>query len=576
MSTPYPIDEIPRFDRQFFTGTEPFTRIGHGGLGGKASGLAHLKDLVQNRFQDGFEGVDVDVPRLTVIATHFFDRLMDDNGLHGMVDTDLPDERVARQFLAGDLPAEIMGDLLALISKVHSPLAIRSSSLLEDSLDTPFAGIYSTKMIPNNQIGADTRFKRLVEAIKFVYASTFFKAARSYRQGTGLNPASEKMAVIIQEVVGDRREDRFYPDLSGVARSVNAYPFGHATPEDGVVSLAAGLGKAIVDGGLVWSYSPAYPGANPPYGRVSDLFNLSQRRFWTVNMGQPPAYDPVKETEYLMQCDLEVLETDGQLRWLASTYDGPNDRLRLGAAWPGPRILTFAPLLQMNDIPLNSLVKTLLEACQEALGGPVEIEFAMTLDPKPRFSLLQARLMGVASDEVGIDETELEGPAVLARSRSVLGSGSVDGLVDVVYVRPEAFNFSQTSRIAAELNMLNRTLQSENRPYLLIGFGRWGSSDSWLGIPVTWGQISGAKAIIEASHPDRVVDRSQGSHFFHNLAGLGVVYFSPDPTDDKAVDWAWLDAQPAHFETDHIRHVRLERPLAIRVSSRKRLGVISR
>lgn len=566
--------KLARFNRNFFGSTERFTYIGTGELGGKAQGLRFIREVLDNEFDAvAFPGIEVDIPTLTVLRTDVFDAFMARNDLDEVAHSGASDERIAHAFQKADLPVEIVGDLRALIAKVHSPLAIRSSSLLEDAMHEPFAGIYETKMIPNNQHDADVRFRRLTEAIKFVYASAFFKAAKSYRRATGHEDGSEKMAVIIQEVVGRRHDERFYPEISGVARSYNFYPSGPALPEEGVVNLALGLGKTIVDGGLCWSYSPAHPRANPPFGSVNEWLKHTQTRFWAVNMGKPPAYDPIKETEYLLQADLADAERDRVLRHIASTYDPASGRISLGIGMNGPRILTFAPLLILEDIPFNNLVKHILRLCEEAVGAAVEIEFAVTFEPT-RFGMLQVRPMVVSETTVRVTTDELTGDKVLLASQRVLGNGLLEHLRDVVFVKPESFEAKYTQQIAQELEVMNRNLMAAGRQYVLIGFGRWGSSDPWLGIGVNWSQVSGAKIIVEATLPNMDVELSQGSHFFHNLSSFQVSYFSVRHSGDFQIDYPWLAQQETVSESQFVRHVNLPEPLLAKIDGRSGRGVI--
>lgn len=574
-------DAFPRFERAFFDSTEDFTVIGAGSLGGKARGLAFIQQILADGFDASrFPTVEIRIPRLTVLTTDAFDAFVRENDLAGIAASDEPDDRIAHAFQRGSIPATIVGDLRALIEKVHQPLAVRSSSKLEDALLHPFAGVYETKMIPNNQLDAESRFRKLVEAIKFVWASTFFREAKSYIRSTGRTPDEEKMAVIIQEVVGQRHGERFYPDVSGVGRSYNFYPMGHAEPKDGVVNLALGLGKTIVDGGLAWNYVPAYPRANPPYGTLRDLLYQTQTAYWAVNMGKPPAYDPIRETEYLVHSGLETAEADGTLRYAASTYDPSSDRLVMGTAIDGPRVLTFAPLIRLDVYPINDLLQTLLRTAEQAVNAPVEIEFAITLpsdsSEKARFGFLQMRPMVVSNEEIVVTDEDLTSPANLAASEAVLGNGETAEISDIVYVRQDTFDTSRTRTIAAEVEAMNRKLVDEKRPYLLIGYGRWGTSDPWLGIPVTWAQISGAKAIVESSLPGIQADPSQGSHFFHNITSFRVFYFSVRHTDRHPIDWGWLEGQGHLAETPHVRHARLKRPLRIRVDGRTGRGIIVR
>jgi len=571
---------VPAFDRSFFGSEETVSRIGGGRLGGKARGLLRGRAALEDAFPDGRLGsVRVEIPRLTVLGTGVFEAFLERNDLHAIGLSGEPDRRIAHAFQRASFPSEALGDLRALVDEVRRPLAVRSSSLLEDALHRPFAGVYETKMLPNNQPSPSSRFERLLEAVKFVYASTFFRDARSYRQVAGVGEDAEKMAVIVQEVVGERHGDRFYPQLSLVARSFNYYPAGRARPEDGVVSLALGLGKTIVDGGVTWSYAPPWPKAPPPFGSARDLLRGTQSRFWAVNMGPPAAFDPLAETEYLVEADLADAEYDGTLRNLASTYDGASDRLAPGTGGDGPRVLNFAPLLELEEYPLNDLVRRLLDECEDRLCTEVEIEAAMTFPGArgdgARFGFLQVRPMVAPESAVEIGSGALSGPAVLAGSERVMGNGIVDDVRDVVYLRPEAFDPKFSRSMAGEIERANQELLREGRPYLLIGFGRWGSSDPWLGVPVTWSQVSGARVIVEATLPGMSVEPSQGSHFFHNLSSFRVSYFTIRHGGAVgSIDWEWLDGKPAASETSWLRHVRLSEPLEIRVDGRTGRGVI--
>ena len=417
---------LTRFDRQNFIGKEKFTYIGSGELGGKAHGLAKMNGILQsNQINKYTPDLTANIPTLTVVTTEIFDMFMKQNDLYEIACSDTRDDLIAHAFQKAFLPVQLVGDLRALVQQVHTPLAIRSSSMLEDAMFEPFASVYATKMIPNNQPDADTRFRKLIEAIKFVYASTFFKAAGNYMKSTHHATIDEKMAIVIQEVVGTRFGDRFYPHISGVARSYNFYPTGHAKPNDGVVDLAIGLGKAIVDDGKAWSYSPAYPRSNPPYNSINDLLKQTQTEFWAVNMGKPPVYNPIEESEYLARFNLTDSEYDKTLRCLASTYSPQDDRINIGTGIKGPRILDFAPILKTNQLPLNELLKTLLQVCEDTLGSLVEIEFAMTLDQKQcapaNFGFLQVRPMVVSQAEVEVSISDLTDDKALVASESVLG-----------------------------------------------------------------------------------------------------------------------------------------------------------
>ena len=581
IETKPPLADLPVFDRNFWDGSFSFTRIGTGSLGGKAGGLAFIKDLLAQAIDPAVSpNVEVNVPTMAVIATDCFDQFIQRNRLRELRFEQLTDDRIGHAFQRADLPVELLGDLRALSQQVRTPLAIRSSSLLEDALDRPFAGVYATKMIPNNQFDADARFRRLVEAIKFVYASTFFREARDYIRTTGRDPAEEKMAVILQEVVGRRHGVRYYPDVSGVSCSYNFYSIPPARPEDGVASLALGLGKTIVDGGVAWTFSPAYPKKPPPFGNVTELLRATQTDFWAVNMGKPPAYDPVSEVEYLTRANMKDAEADDVFRFVASTYDPTRDRVIPGVGARGARILDFAPLLVLEYFPLNGLIRALLHAAEDALEAKVEIEFAVTIEQsrgeaaKLRLGFLQVRPMVVSEDIVELTAEALCDPAAIVSSDMVMGNGIEEGIQDVVFVRPEVFSPLRTPDIAQQLETINRELIVVRRPYLLIGFGRWGSSHASLGIPVDWSQVSGAKTIVEATLPAINVELSQGSHFFHNLSSFRASYFMVRHDGPFPINWDWLNRQPVVRETEFVRHVRPSVPLSIRVDGRSARGIV--
>lgn len=562
------------FNRNFLDPKTPLCCLGGGEVGGKAEGLASVRNVLHSELDPAsFPEIQVEIPSMVVICTDIFDAFMEQNRLYDVAFSDLPDDRIAHTFQRADLPFEVLGDLRSIVEQVHTPLAIRSSSMLEDSRSKPFAGIYYTKMIPNNIYDPDIRFRQLIEAIKFVYASTFFKGAKDYRRALEHEDSDEKMAVIIQELVGKRYRERFYPEMSGVARSVNYYPIKPARPENGVVNLALGLGKTIVDGGISWAYSPAFPHAEPPFGSVENLVKGTQIEFWAVNMGEPPEYDPVSETEYLVHENIMAADQDGSLDYVASTYNALTGRLSIGTGIKGPRVLTFAPLLVLERLPFNSLLKSLLSICEKALGTPIEIEFAMTFNPH-RFGFVQVRAIAVQMDVVQVSEEELVGENVLIASESALGNGVVDNIRDVVYVKAENFELKYTKAIVPELEQINSRLLSAGKPYLLIVFGRLGTIDSWLGIPVKWGQVCGAKVIVEATHGNVRVELSQGSHYFHNMINLGVKYLSVPFNRGHKIDWEWLDFQEVVEDTRFVRHVKLSAPLKIRVDGRRSRGVI--
>jgi len=567
---------VPSFARRFFGARERFTRIGDGAFGGKATGLLSMRDVLKSL--DPPPRIAITVPTLTVIATDFFERFLAQNALEEMALSGAPDDRIALAFQRAELPADLVGDLRALIEQVHTPLAVRSSSLLEDALGRPFAGVYATKMLPNNQLDADSRFRRLVEAVKFVYASTYFADAIAYRRAAGCGPNEDRMAVIVQEVVGRRHGPRFYPDVSGVARSYSFYRDARARPEDGSVALALGLGRTIVDDGVAWNYSRRYPASPPPVSSLRELSRVTQNTFWAVNMGKPPEHDPIRETEYLLRAGLAAAEEDGTLALVASTYDPTRDRLVPGVGVPGPRIVDFAPVLKLRRWNLHDAVTALVDACERARGGAVEIEFAATLDPEDevaQIGFLQVRPLVVATERIDVLPEALENPDAIVASDAVMGNGAFESIQDIVYVRPDRFEARHSRHIAREVAERNQFAADRQLPYVLIGFGRWGTSDPWLGIPCTWPQVSSARVIVESTLPGFAVELTQGSHFFHNISSAGVMYFSIREAHGR-IDWPWLAAQPIIHEGAFVRHVRLERPLRVRVDGRSGRGVIIR
>lgn len=574
-------DTIACFDRAFFTGKESLTRIGDGSLGAKARGLARIRAAIENDIAPRFlPGLEIEIPFLTVIATDYFDLFIDQYELRTMVSSAESDAQIARAFQSATLPDSLVRDLSAFISGVRVPLAVRSSSLLEDAMHEPFAGVYATRMLPNNHPDEEARLDALLAAVKHIYASTLFAKAKEYLRLTGHSITDEKMGVIIQQAVGIDYGTRFYPQISGVARSFNFYPTGLARPEEGVVELALGLGKIIVDEGVAWSFSPAYPHTNPPYNTLNELLKQTQKDFWAIDMASHQGGQSGGDREQVNKYSLGDAEEDGSLMFTASTFKAEDATVVRGISGTGPRVVDFAQILKGNLIPLAAAIKDLLRVCEDSLGTMVEIEFAVTFPhPGPcpaRLGFLQVRPMVVSQAQVEVAARELDREGVLVASESALGNGAIDSIRDIVFVRPDTFEAKYTHVIARELEEINRGLVGASCPYVLIGFGRWGSTDPSTGIPVNFGQISGAKAIIEATLPNMNYILSQGAHFFHNLTSFKVLYFSVGHTGRFAVDWNWLGRQAATMETEHVRHIRLSSPLHIKVDGRTGRGVISR
>jgi CheY-like chemotaxis protein len=573
---------IVAYSRHFHEDHSQFSVIGGGSIGGKARGLAFMDRILAKYFDPGkFPGVSVAIPRTLVLGTDVFRDFIKENDLLPAAVVDHSDSHLANLFIRASLPGKIVGDLRDYIQNVRVPLAVRSSSLLEDSLYQPFAGIYATKMLPNDQTGDDIRFLNLVNAIKFVFASSFFRDAKSYISSTSHRIEDERMAVVIQPVVGKLHPGSFYPDFSGVARSYNYYPVGQAKPEDGVVNVALGLGKTVVDGGVSLRFTPAFAGVLPQFTSIKEMFSCSQREFYAVAMRHVASIAFLEEDQYLIKHGLEKAEADGVLQFLASTYSREDDAVYDGISLSGPRIINFAHILKNDIFPLAKILIDLLELSSAAMNCAVEIEFAVSMDAHnalpAQFSILQVRPLVVQDELVKVELDERRNEAAFCFSDRVLGNGVSQTIRDIVFVKPAEFDAARSPQIAAEVGKHNSRLLEAGTPYLLIGPGRWGSTDPWLGIPVKWGQISGVKVVVEASLPNMNVDPSQGSHFFQNMTSLRIGYFTvPIDRAHGFIDWPWLEGQPVAYETAFVKHVSLPRPITVMIDGRKSRGVILR
>lgn len=550
--------------------------IGSGEIGGKASGLVLLSELIkENSERLHFPNLDIYVPPFWIIRTDLFRQFIRDNNLNEFIGEPLSEEQLARHFFEASLPAFISGELWRLIVSLKTPLAIRSSSLLEDQLNTPFAGVYSTKMIPNLHREQSIRFQQADLAIKWIYASTFFGDALEYRRSLDIPEQAEAMSVIIQQVEGVRFKDRYYPHFSGVARSINLYPFGDSSPRDGLVSLALGLGKTIVDGSPSWTYNPRRPKSPPPFASVVDRLKNTQRRFWTVDMRGVHPYNPYVDHEYMSDCTLDMAEQDESLFMVASTYDSANDRLLPGVHQKGPRVVDFAPLLEYDLLPVNEALLQLMELGERHYKSPVEIEFAVSLaqpnsGEKNRLGVLQIRPM---KESTALPPLEMpDHRSLLVESHRCLGGGTYPPLQDIIVMNQS--DLADSKQCAIEIARLNQKLREAKTPYLLMGYGRWGSSDPWLGVPVNWSQICGARGIVEISPPERGIEFSQGSHFFHNLINLGIPYLFIPSHQQNQIDWTWLKQQTILHMNAHITHYRTQDPVHFRVDGINQHGVI--
>ncbi len=570
---------IADFSHEEVDSRSTFLRIGRGSLGGKARGLAFIDTILKNYLHPSyFPTVRIKIPRSIVLCTEVFSQFMEMNQLLPQVVQNISDEEIVALFTQARFTESVEEDLRAIVLRNTQPLAVRSSSLLEDTLYQPFAGIYATVMLPNGNEDPYIRYKELEQAIKYVYASTYLRGAKNYIEATGHRLEEEQMAVIIQEMVGKRYDHYYYPHYSGVARSFNYYPFGDARQGDGIVNLAVGLGKTIVEGGVSAQFCPVFPTIMPQFATRKDYFSNSQKKFYAVDLQAEPLNQRPSEDENLALLDVKIAEQHGTLDYAASTYCSEDDTLYEGTFRKGLRVTNFAPILQSEFIPLAKILRLLMHLCETAMNCPVEIEFAGTLgesfDDISEFDFLQVRPMVKEEGSVDLDEDRIAARDVLLWSDKVLGNG-VYRLRDIVYIKSAAFDSSRTQDMASDIAEINKGLVADHTPYLLIGPGRWGSADPWLGIPVRFTSIAGAHAVVETSLPNMLPDPSQGSHFFQNLTSFHIAYFTTRHYNEKhAIDWEWLEAQEVVSETAWVRHVRLPENLEIRVDGQSGHGII--
>ena len=571
------------FDRGKFDRYAHFARIGDGSLGGKGRGLAFLDNVIKTHPDfNRFSGATVQIPKTVVLCTDVFDQFMEQNNLYDIALSDAPDEVILQHFLEAQLPDSYIADFFTFFEATHSPIAIRSSSLLEDSHYQPFAGIYSTYMIPN----LDDKYemlRMLAAAIKSVYASVYYRDSKAYMTATSNVIDQEKMAVVLQEVVGQNHDDRYYPTMSGVLRSLNYYPVGEEKAEEGIASLALGLGKYIVDGGQTLRVSPWHPHQVMQLSEMETALRETQTRFYALDMKRDVGSDfKVDDGFNILNLRVKEAEKDGTLQYIASTYDPYDQIIRDGVYEGGRKVISFCGVLQQDVFPLPEIMQMSMKYGAEAMRRPVEIEFACNLnaDRTGDFYLLQIRPIVDSKQTLVEDVAALPDDECLLRSHRSLGHGIVDDVTDVVYVKyDDHFTAMNNPAVASEIEHINRQMIDEGRGYVLIGPGRWGSSDPWLGVPVKWPHISAAKVIVEVALKNYRVDPSQGTHFFQNLTSFGVGYFTID-TNQSAdqggmVRKDLLDAMPAVEETRYVRHVRFKRPLRILMDGTKQEGAIT-
>ena len=566
------------YQKERFDEYSNFARIGDGSLGGKGRGLAFIGAMVKRYPKLEHDHFAVTIPKTVVICTDIFDEFMETNELYPVALSDVDDETILKYFLRASLPARLIEDLMAFFDVVKSPIAVRSSSLLEDSHYQPFAGIYSTYMVPKLEDKYDM-LRTLSDAIKAVYASVFYRDSKAYMTATSNLIDQEKMAIVLQEVVGNRYNDRFYPTISGVARSLNFYPIGNEKAEDGIANIALGLGKYIVDGGQTLRFSPRHPHNILQMSTMDFALRETQTRFYALDLKNLADQFSVDDSFNLLRLNLKDADADGSLKFIVSTYD-PYDQVIRDGYYPGGRkILSFVNVLQHEVFPLADTLDQILHVGQDEMGRPIEIEFAVNIDPQnlgfATFYLLQVRPIVDNKEVMEEDLTLVEQEDTILTSTSVLGHGIVTDVQDIIYVKTGAFCSSNNQSIAYDIEKMNRQFTGEEKNYVLVGPGRWGSSDSWLGIPVKWSHISNARVIVECGLENYRVDPSQGTHFFQNLTSFGVGYFTINPfKGDGWFDEGYLNSLPAVEETEYLRHVRFDKPVVIKMDGKKSLGVV--
>jgi hypothetical protein len=557
-----------------------FIKLGRGSLGGKARGLAFINSLITKaHLVDKYEDIKVKVPRSFVICSEVFEKFLENNNLYEFTATTSDEESIASKFMEAELPIDIKNNLYVLIQYINGPLAVRSSSILEDSRVLPFAGIYKTYVVSNSHDDPVIRFNQLSDAVKLVFASVFYASPRQYAKNADIRIEEEKMAVLIQELVGERYEELYYPVISGVAQSYNFYPYYPMKPEEGTVSLALGLGKTIVEGERVYRFSPDHPKMNPLYSGPEDYLANSQNTFYAINLEAPSDIRLSADDTYNYEkLSIARAEKDETLEYIGSTYSSENDCIYDNVNLKGPKLVTFSPILKYNRLPLTNIIKDLLRLGKQSFGADVEIEFAVNI-PKDKnrpkeFYFLQIRPMVVGREafQVKLDDSR----EILCSAQRTIGNGFYQNIYDIIFVHPEMFELRDSMQIAREIGQLNSILFKEGRRCILIGFGRIATSDPWLGIPLTWAQMSQAQIIVEVDTKDLHPEPSLGSHFFHNLTATNMGYFhiqyNNEPEDQ--IDWTWLLSQPILKQTKHVRLFRREEPLLVKIDGRSFKGSI--
>lgn len=571
---------ISKFYRDSYDEYQIFSRIGDGSMGGKGRGLAFIDSVLKRNYLiHHFDGILLTIPRTVVLCTDVFEEFMETNNLYSLAMSDLSNDEILRHFLNASIPVRIHKDLFSFLSVIRNPIAVRSSSLLEDSHYQPFAGIYSTYMIPNIRDDEHHMLEILQQAIKCVYASVYYRESKAYMQATQNVIDEERMAIVLQEVVGAQYGHRFYPTFSGVARSLNFYPLEPEVPTDGVVNVAMGLGKYVVEGRTSLLFSPKYPKKVLQLSNPDIALRETQKSFYALDLQESSFVPSTDDNINILDLDIREGYLDGTTELLTSTFDFENQVIREGYNGQGIPIVTFSGVLKHNKFPLVDIIKTLLVKGEEEMNNPVEIEFAVNLNTPPGqpklFSFLQIRPIVPNKEVISVDLDSINRSDMIIFSDTALGNGRYSDIKDLILVEPEKFDPAKTSEIALMIDEVNQKLLKEGRNYLLIGPGRWGSADKWLGIPVKWPQISGAKVIVEAGQENYRVDPSQGTHFFQNLTSFRVGYLTINTYINQGfMDLTYIYDQQVEYQNDFIRHIRFNEPLDIIINGQKRQAVI--
>ncbi|MCP4180631.1 MAG: phosphoenolpyruvate synthase [bacterium] len=557
-----------------------FTRLGDGQLGGKGRGLAFIDSFIQkHKIMFKWDGAMVSIPRTIVLTTDLFDNFMEYNNLYDFALSDVADEKILESFSNAGIPYRLQGYIYEICDAITSPIAVRSSSLLEDSHYQPFAGVYSTFMLPNNHQDIAARQTQLEQAIKSVYASVFLKESKAYITATSNVIDEEKMGIVIQEITGKQYENKYYPTVSGVARSLNFYPIEPEKSEDGIANIAFGLGKTIVEGGISMRFCPKYPKKILQLSVPEFALKDTQKEFYALDLDPEKFHSSLDETVNLLKLKVRNAEKDNALKFVASTYDYQDQIIREGIHEGGKKLITFSNILKYNSFPLAEILQSLLKIGQQEMNNQVEIEFAAKLDTPSNnlklFHVLQIRPIVETEEKTQIDLKHHTNKELIISCDMALGNGIIDNISDIIYVKPEVFNPAETELIASTIDQLNSNFVTEKKNYILVGPGRWGSTDPWLGIPVKWTQISAARLIVESGLKDFQIDPSQGTHFFQNLTSFSVGYFTINPfNNDGFYDVDFLNIQEKIYEDKYVRHIRFATPSIIKIDGRKKKGIL--